>query len=97
MITAVLFDLYETLVTEREMTPVRASSGETLGIDGAMFREIWKRQRSRVIRGERRLRMPWWRSRSNKAALSIMWLCVACAIGGFGRNQRSSSNSGPTP
>jgi putative hydrolase of the HAD superfamily len=53
MIAAVLFDLYETLVTERQTTPVRASSlGERLGLDGAAFRDAWKRQRSRVIHGD---------------------------------------------
>jgi HAD superfamily hydrolase (TIGR01509 family) len=53
MIAAVLFDLYETLVTERGTTPVRASSlGERLGLDGAAFRKMWKPQRSRVIRGQ---------------------------------------------
>lgn len=53
MIAAVLFDLYETLVTERETTPVRASSlGEALGMDATVFRKAWKPQRSRVIRGE---------------------------------------------
>ncbi|MEX2016619.1 MAG: HAD-IA family hydrolase, partial [Candidatus Hydrogenedentales bacterium] len=53
MIAAVLFDLYETLVTERHATPVRASSlGERLGLDAAAFRRAWKPQRSRVIRGQ---------------------------------------------
>lgn len=53
MIAAVLFDLYETLVTERDTTPVRASSlGERLGLDGTAFRKAWKPHRSRVIRGE---------------------------------------------
>jgi HAD superfamily hydrolase (TIGR01509 family) len=53
MIAAVLFDLYETLVTERAATPVRASSwGERLGLDAAAFRRAWKPQRVRVLRGE---------------------------------------------
>jgi putative hydrolase of the HAD superfamily len=53
MITAVLFDLFETLLTERDAVPVRASSlGEVLGLDRAVFREAWKHQRPRVIRGE---------------------------------------------
>ena len=53
MVTAVLFDLYETLVTERHTTPVRASSlGERLGLDAAAFREAWNPQRVRVICGE---------------------------------------------
>lgn len=53
MITSVFFDLYETLLTERNTAPVRASSlGEILGLDQAVFREAWKCQRPRVIRGE---------------------------------------------
>jgi putative hydrolase of the HAD superfamily len=53
MIAAVLFDLYETLVTERHAAPGRASSlGERLGLDAAAFRRAWKPQRSRVIRGQ---------------------------------------------
>jgi putative hydrolase of the HAD superfamily len=53
MIAAVLFDLYETLVTERDATPVRASSlGARLGLDAVAFRKAWKPQRSRVIRGQ---------------------------------------------
>jgi putative hydrolase of the HAD superfamily len=53
MIAAVLFDLYETLVTERHAAPVRASSlGKRLGLDTAAFRRAWKPQRCRVIRGQ---------------------------------------------
>jgi putative hydrolase of the HAD superfamily len=53
MTAAVLFDLYETLVTEREGTPARASGlGERLGIDAVAFRNAWKRQRHRIVRGE---------------------------------------------
>jgi len=53
VIAAVLFDLYETLVTERHATPVRASSlGERLGLDATAFRLAWRPQRSRVIRGQ---------------------------------------------
>lgn len=53
MITAVLFDLYETLVTERDALPTRASSlGKRLGLDNDAFRKAWKPQRSKVIRGE---------------------------------------------
>lgn len=48
-----LFDLYETLVTERGIAPVRASSlGERLGLDAAAFRLAWKPQRIRVLRGQ---------------------------------------------
>jgi FMN phosphatase YigB (HAD superfamily) len=53
MLTAVLFDLYETLVTEGGANPVRASSlGPRLGLDAVAFRKLWKLQRSRVIRGQ---------------------------------------------
>jgi FMN phosphatase YigB (HAD superfamily) len=53
MIKAILFDLYETLVTERGTTPVRASSlADALGIAPAAFRPIWKRLRHRVVRGD---------------------------------------------
>lgn len=52
MITGILFDLYETLVTERHATPARASSlGERLGLDAVAFRKAWKPQRARIIRG----------------------------------------------
>jgi putative hydrolase of the HAD superfamily len=53
MIAGVLFDLYETLVTERHATPARASSlGERLGLDATAFRKAWKPQRGRIIRGQ---------------------------------------------
>ncbi len=53
MIAAVLFDLYETLVTERDARPARASAlGERLGLDARVFRRAWRSQRVRVVRGE---------------------------------------------
>jgi FMN phosphatase YigB (HAD superfamily) len=53
VIAAVLFDLYETLVSERESAPVRASGlGERLGLDERAFRKAWKRQRVRIILGQ---------------------------------------------
>jgi HAD superfamily hydrolase (TIGR01509 family) len=53
MITAVLFDLFETLVTESVMPPLRASSlGEALGLDPVAFRAEWKAHRPLVLRGE---------------------------------------------
>jgi HAD superfamily hydrolase (TIGR01509 family) len=53
MIRAVLFDLYETLVTERDTTPLRASRlGERLGLDAVAYHKLWKTQRPRVIRGQ---------------------------------------------
>ena len=56
MATAVLFDLYETLVTERGLQPTRAGSlGATLGLNPAQYRARWKALRPLVIRGERSL------------------------------------------
>jgi len=53
MIAGVLFDLYETLVTEQHVTPARASSlGVRLGLDAVAFRKAWKPQRARIIRGQ---------------------------------------------
>jgi HAD superfamily hydrolase (TIGR01549 family) len=52
MIKAVLFDVFETLVTERGRDIPRASSlGETLGLDGAAFRTAWKARRPHVVSG----------------------------------------------
>ena len=53
MIKAVLLDLFETLVTERHLAPVRASSlGERLGLESTAFRARWRSQRPRVLRGQ---------------------------------------------
>ncbi len=53
MFDAVLFDLYETLVTERGTMPDRGSSfGPRLGLEDVAFRKAWKTQRTRVVRGE---------------------------------------------
>ena len=53
MIRAVLFDLYETLVTESETRPARASSlGEALGLDPVAFHTEWKAHRPLVVRGK---------------------------------------------
>jgi len=53
VIGAILFDLYETLVTERDPTPTRAASlADVLGLDPTLYRPIWKRLRPRVVRGE---------------------------------------------
>jgi putative hydrolase of the HAD superfamily len=53
MITAVLFDLFETLVTERHTTPSRAASlGERLGVDAQAFRNVWRTQRRKITCGE---------------------------------------------
>ena len=53
MIRAVLFDLFETLITESQVPPTRAAVlGETLGLDGEAFRVEWKARRPRVVLGQ---------------------------------------------
>jgi HAD superfamily hydrolase (TIGR01509 family) len=52
-IKAVLFDLYETLVTEHGLDVPRAGKlGPTLGIPTERFRPVWKALRKRIVRGE---------------------------------------------
>jgi putative hydrolase of the HAD superfamily len=52
-IKAVLFDLYETLVTERGLDVPRAGKlGPTFGIPTERFRPVWKAHRRRIVRGE---------------------------------------------
>jgi putative hydrolase of the HAD superfamily len=53
MIAAVLFDLYETLVTESALQPTRASSlASTLGVEEKAYRAEWKKRRPRIVRGD---------------------------------------------
>ena len=53
MIAAVLFDLYETLITETAMRPTRASSlASTLGLEEDAYRSEWKKRRPRIVRGD---------------------------------------------
>src|SRR6266550_3399719 len=53
MITAVLFDLFETLITESGFEPTRASHlGETLGLDPAAYRLAWRTRRPRIVLGQ---------------------------------------------
>lgn len=53
MIKAVLFDLFETLITESPVQPTRASSlGDTLGLQQEAFRIEWKARRPRVVLGQ---------------------------------------------
>ncbi len=53
MIDAVVFDLYETLVTETHAQPTRASSlGPALGLDPRAYRPEWKARRPRIVTGE---------------------------------------------
>lgn len=52
MVQAVLFDLFETLITESAAPPTRASSlGEALGLDRKAYRTEWKARRPRVVLG----------------------------------------------
>ena len=53
MIKAVLFDLYETLITESHLAPTRASSlADVLGLERQAYRAEWKARRPRVVVGE---------------------------------------------
>jgi len=53
MIRAVVFDLYETLITESGIQPTRAGSlAATLGLEKDAYRREWKARRPRVVRGE---------------------------------------------
>jgi putative hydrolase of the HAD superfamily len=53
MIKAVLFDLFETLITESGLNPTRASHlGETLGLDDKAFRAEWRTRRPRIVVGQ---------------------------------------------
>ncbi len=53
MITTVLFDLYETLVTESAIRPTRASSlADALGLEENAYRAEWRKRRPRIVRGE---------------------------------------------
>jgi HAD superfamily hydrolase (TIGR01509 family) len=53
MIRAVLFDLFETLITESGLRPTRASSlAAALGLDEDVYRPEWKARRPRVVLGQ---------------------------------------------
>ncbi len=53
MITAVLFDLFETLITESGIQPTRASSlAPILGLEKDAYRKEWKMRRPNVVRGQ---------------------------------------------
>ena len=53
MINAVLFDLYETLITESHLRPTRASSlGPVLRLEREAYRKAWKARRPRVVVGK---------------------------------------------
>ena len=52
MIDAVLFDLYETLITEAPVAPTRASSlFAALGLEREAYRAEWKARRPRIVVG----------------------------------------------
>lgn len=53
MIKAVLFDLFETLITESRFPPTRASGlGDALGLEAEAFRAEWRARRPLVIVGQ---------------------------------------------
>ena len=53
MITAVLFDLFETLITESGIQATRASSlATTLGLEKDAYRKEWKMRRPSIVRGQ---------------------------------------------
>lgn len=53
MIKAVLFDLFETLITESHVRPTRASSlAAALGLEREAYRAEWKARRPRIMVGE---------------------------------------------
>jgi FMN phosphatase YigB (HAD superfamily) len=53
MVRAMLFDLFETLITESSALPIRASVlGEALGLQRKAFRAEWKARRPRIVLGE---------------------------------------------
>lgn len=52
MIKAVVFDLFETLITESHVAPTRASSlAHALGLERQAYRAEWKARRPRVVVG----------------------------------------------
>jgi putative hydrolase of the HAD superfamily len=52
MTAAVLFDLYETLITESGIQPTRASGlAKVLGLEEKTYRIEWKKRRPLVVRG----------------------------------------------
>jgi putative hydrolase of the HAD superfamily len=53
MVKAVLFDLFETLITENGLDPTRAGRlAPRLALPEADYRSAWKAQRPRIARGE---------------------------------------------
>jgi putative hydrolase of the HAD superfamily len=53
IVQAVVFDLFETLVTESGINPTRAGSlGPVLGLEPRAYKQEWKARRPRVVTGE---------------------------------------------
>jgi putative hydrolase of the HAD superfamily len=53
MIKAVLFDLFETLISESHLRPTRASSlADALGLEQQAYRAEWRARRPRIVVGE---------------------------------------------
>jgi putative hydrolase of the HAD superfamily len=53
MISAVLFDLYETLITEAPLAPTRAGSlAPVLGLERDAYRAAWKARRPSIVVGK---------------------------------------------
>jgi HAD superfamily hydrolase (TIGR01509 family) len=53
VIKAVLFDLFETLITESDVAPTRAGSlAPALGLERQAYRPEWKARRPRIVVGE---------------------------------------------
>lgn len=53
MINTVIFDLFETLITETHVCPTRAGTlAGVLGFDRAAYKAQWKARRPRVVTGE---------------------------------------------
>jgi len=57
MVKAVLFDLFETLITESSSQPAGVSSlGSELGFESEAFRNEWKARRPDIVLGRLSLR-----------------------------------------
>src|SRR5688572_19233084 len=53
MVKAVIFDLYETLVTQSGTAVPRGGAlGESLGLDATAYRREWKQLRPQILRGQ---------------------------------------------
>ena len=81
---AILFDLYETLITESGSRPEGVSSlAPALGCERAAFRIRWKALRPAVTVGQLRSARRFATSRPALAARPTMALCSACTKNEF--------------